>query len=151
MSFLDLKSFMHESLRIEGINRLPSEKEMMATRMFLAIKRPTASNVEEIVEVYQPNAVLRREEGRNVSVGGYHAPAGGPFVERQLGELMVRVVNGHFPPWRNHCDYELLHPFTDGNGRSGRTVWLWQMMNEGLDVSLPFLHRFYYQTLASQR
>lgn len=47
------------------------------------------------------------------------------------------------PPWEVHIAYEMLHPFTDGNGRSGRMLWAWQMRNFPLD----FLHTFYYQTL----
>ena len=40
------------------------------------------------------------------------------------------------------------HPFTDGNGRSGRALWLWQMNNH---APFGFLHTFYYQTLENSR
>ena len=36
----------------------------------------------------------------------------------------------------------------DGNGRSGRALWLWQMVNQhNYDMRLGFLHLWYYQSL----
>jgi hypothetical protein len=37
-------------------------------------------------------------------------------------------------------------PTTDGNGRSGRALWLWCMRGR---APLGFLHQFYYQTLGA--
>ena len=53
-------------------------------------------------------------------------------------------------PWVFHVQYERLHPFTDGNGRSGRALWAWQMMRRREGLALGFLHRFYYQTLVAR-
>jgi len=40
----------------------------------------------------------------------------------------------------------------DGNGRSGRAIWAWQMLGDEQDpFAIPFLHRFYYQTLDASR
>lgn len=50
-------------------------------------------------------------------------------------------------PYKIHLLYEDLHPFTDGNGRSGRAIWLWQMERQG-GTRLSFLHWWYYATLA---
>ena len=53
---------------------------------------------------------------------------------------------------RGQCAYEMLHPFMDGNGRSGRALWAWMMLRLGQDpFALLFLHRFYYQTLENSR
>ena len=50
------------------------------------------------------------------------------------------------------CRYETLHPFMDGNGRSGRILWAWQMIEHNIapGLSLGFLHAYYYQTLAAR-
>ena len=53
--------------------------------------------------------------------------------------------------WQTHNDYENLHPFTDGNGRSGRMLWAWQMRNDDDAMARGFLHTFYYQTLSACR
>ena len=49
-------------------------------------------------------------------------------------------------PFAVHVAYENLHPFMNGNGRSGRALWLWHM--GGIEkVPLGFLRTWYYQSL----
>ncbi len=83
----------------------------------------------------------------SVSVGRHCPPDGGPEVERSLRKL-VRRADGDGEPYSTHCAFEALHPFTDGNGRTGRMIWAWMMKEQkDYDFSLLFLHKFYYQTL----
>lgn len=150
-----ISEFLDESLRIEGITRGPNKDEIDATRMFLEQDPLRIEHVLNLQVVYAPNRPLRDRAGMDVRVGGYYPPRGGITIPGRLGNLIEKVNRGDGSPWENHVAFEALHPFLDGNGRTGRAVWLWQMIrDDGVDraFSLPFLHRFYYQTLdASDR
>lgn len=52
--------------------------------------------------------------------------------------------------WELHALYEQIHPFEDLNGRTGRILWAWRMIQEGRDPFwMPFLQAYYYQTLSN--
>lgn len=144
----EILEFIVESNRIEGIHRAPTWDEIAATEKFLRLSRIEIDDLAALVGAYEPGAVLRGAPGLNVRIGGRRAPDGGPKILTMLGELL-RIVNKSLTtPYEAHRVYEYLHPFTDGNGRSGRTLWLWMM--DGVS-SRGFLHEFYYQTLENFR
>lgn len=145
-----LEMFVHESNLIEGIRRAPLPLEIEAHRLFLD-HLPGDINIGHLcsfVRMIQPDAVLRNRQGLNVRVGNHVPPLGSPEIAEQLKTLLVEAQN--FPRRRvysTHVRYEKLHPFTDGNGRSGRALWLW-MMGGPEQVPLGFLHHWYYQSLS---
>lgn len=144
-----LDDFVRESNRIEGIHREPTAEECAATIRFLSRGCVTISDLCDLVAVYQPDARPRFVQGLDVRVGQHVPPRGGPHIQHALQALLVEV-HGSLSPYRGHIDYETLHPFTDGNGRSGRALWLWQM--GGINrAPLGFLHHFYYQALQNSR
>jgi hypothetical protein len=144
--------FVQESNRIEGIFRDPTPEELEATEAFaLSMSGPYIEDVIGLVSVFAPGHRLRDTVGLDVRVGNYVAPLGSPEIRSDLERLLYRVRRANLrddqEAYECHIAYEKLHPFTDGNGRSGRAIWLRMM---GGRAPLGFLHKFYYQTLAAR-
>lgn len=141
------REFVRESNRIEGYTYEPTDAEVEVFVKLL--RRPTLDlgTVEAFVSVIAA-ARLRDQVGMDVRVGSHIPPRGGPEIRERLRRLLDDITQERLTPHAAHIAYETLHPFMDGNGRSGRAVWAWQMARDGHDpFALPFLHRFYYQTL----
>lgn len=145
--------FVRESNRIEGIHRDPSASEVEAFREFLDLPLVTVGELESLVDVFQPGARLRRTQQMNVTIGGHRPPRGGLLLITRLEEILGYANESEWSPFKTHCAYETLHPFMDGNGRSGRALWAWQMIHADIwpRLDLGFLHAFYYQTLSETR
>jgi Fic family protein len=142
-------AFVRESNKIEGITREPTEDEVEECVRFLQLPKITVSELIRFVSVYQPNAELRDRRGLNVLVGNHIPPPGDIIIRAHLEDILEKV-NEPIPQdckqeyaFIAHSAYETLHPFTDGNGRSGRMLWLWMMQ----EAPLGFLHTWYYQSL----
>lgn len=143
-----LTLFIKQSNLIEGIERKPTAAEFDAHKHFLALDQITIPDLQAFVEVVAPGKPLRCSPGMNVRVGSHIAPPGGPDIVVQLQAILDGANVGWTDPWRTHCLYEQLHPFLNGNGRSGRVLWLWQQRGKPLPPLL-FLHAAYYQALAA--
>ena len=146
---LTVEEKIAESNRIEGITRPPTNAEIEEFHKFLGLKQVTPEDLAIFVRVYQPNAKMRTEHGMDVQVGGHVPIRGGPKVLEELQHI-VDMANKHpQDAFIIHLKYEMLHPFMDGNGRSGRMLWYWCMEKSGQRrlADLGFLQAFYYQTL----
>lgn len=151
-----IAAFVRESNAIEGITRDPTPQEIDATIAFLS--SPLAlESVIALQAVYAPGKPIRDRAGMNVRVGSYIAPGGGRDIHVKLRRIIDRVNSSSHNRFATafydrHVEFEMLHPFVDGNGRTGRALWAWHMLSRGQNpFSLPFLHRWYYQSLEASK
>lgn len=73
---------------------------------------------------------------RKVYIGGHE---GKPFyiVPDLINQWLIEAnerSNDEESIKGNHCFYEAIHPFLDGNGRSGRLFMNWQRIKVGLPI-----------------
>jgi hypothetical protein len=141
-----------ETNKIEGIIGA-TLKEVKELERFVGLEHISVGELTKFLSVFEPTAVMRVQSGMNVRVGTHLPPSGGVGIMYRLDNILANINEGTFTAFENHCDYETLHPFTDGNGRSGRALWTWQMKNEGYfgRLEMGFLHNFYYQALEASQ
>ena len=135
------------------------------------IRLNTILRVQEAVE--QSNAGLRKVPGtvlknQTTSAVVYEPPQDAVLIEKLMAELVefIHAGNGQKdeldPILRMaiaHHQFESVHPFYDGNGRTGRILNLLMLQREGLlDLPVLYLSRYitstksqYYQLLQSTR
>lgn len=161
-NYKNMSNFILESNAIEGIFRDPTEREVQSSLDFVLYSGIiTVGDVENMVNIYTNyHGPFRSKVGMDVRVADHIPPPGGPDIRPALEEILERVNDPDACPWETHILYETLHPFMDGNGRSGRILWArqmyhgWQFRNWRMTKEFPpvtFLQQFYYQTLSNVR
>lgn len=146
--------FVAESWEIEGIALGAIDLSIITDRHKAFVDRgtPTVDSLWRLAQSFAGGR-LRDQKGMNVTVGGSAVPSGGPYIPKRLDQILegVRVEKDKRSIFRAHRSFEQVHPFTDGNGRVGRLLWLWHMNKIGDDSwksrAKPFLHTWYYQSL----
>lgn len=152
----------------------PHTKEVLRYREalfhgFSALKtRPLTSNlfIEIVQRIKQtgfqiraiPGTALKNEQGEIV----YTPPVGETVIRDKLSNLEQFIhADDDLDPLVKmaviHYQFEAIHPFPDGNGRTGRIINLLYLVDKGLlDIPVLFLSRYiiahraaYYQGLRS--
>ena len=142
----EARGFQSESNRIEGIT-YATEAETAALMRFLGAERLQISDLVDYVSIIAPHARLRDEAGiPNIRFGDYIAMTSGPWIREDLKRTIQQANNVQLSPHEIYMHYQFLLPFTDGNGQSGRALWLWMRG----DASRSFLLQFYRDTLLHQ-
>lgn len=133
-------------------------------RVFNEIKETTEGFRSPVSRVY----IRMGGSGPNAGKPIYTPPRGVGVIDQKM-ENLINFLNGEMDVPNEpllklaiaHYQFEVIHPFTDGNGRTGRIMMINYLCNEGLlDYPILFLSRYimehkqeYYELLAgiSQR
>lgn len=149
MTARDLTAFVNASNAIEG-EGLATEQEL--NWHFALIDPNIPLNVEWVCKCQagiKTDAPLRGNPGMNVRIGSHFPPKGGPGVVHAFERLLADINN--MPAIVFYTAFQNLHPFMDGNGRIGRTLYLRLKLNIGADTSRLFaghiLEDFHYAML----
>ncbi|MDN5215351.1 Fic family protein [Fulvivirgaceae bacterium BMA12] len=149
---------------------------------FEYMKQKEAFDIDYLIEMYREikeasdgirppfTSVLIRKGGSGPLAGQtiYTPPRGEGILEDKLTNLLAFMNDDHTYPLDpilkmaiGHFQFEAIHPFRDGNGRSGRVFNIHYLTHKGLlDFPILFLSKYiidnkdaYYHTLAgvSQR
>jgi len=131
------------------------------------IRMSTILRVQE--EVEQNNAGFRKVPGtvlKNQATGAvvYEPPQDAVLIEKLMTQLVDFIhADDEFDPLLRmaiaHHQFESIHPFYDGNGRTGRILNLLMLQREGLmDLPVLYLSRYitatkdqYYRLLQATR
>ena len=118
-------------------------------------KRPLGTNTAVLVyqALLNTTAGIRKVPGTcigNPSTGEvvYTPPEGDSLIRHRLSdwELFLHAPDGPDPLIRlamTHYQFEAIHPFTDGNGRTGRILNLLYLIQSGLlDIPVLYMSRY---------
>ena len=86
---------------------------------------------------------FRFKIGLNITINGKYK-IGGNMVKCELEKILKYPKEKYL---RQHVDFEILHPFTNGNGRVGRALWLRNNFDRYTKSDKTFLELFYYDTI----
>lgn len=120
-----VSDFVRGSNRISGILREPTAAELAAHRGLLAAGSLRVENLELFTHHVAPGAVLRGSPGVDAASCD-EMPAAD--IRADLDTILLAAQTRSASPQRLHRIYKMLRPFTDGNGRGARAVWMWQVM-----------------------
>ncbi len=140
----------------------PQTKEVLRYRSALKHgyetlgERPfSVSLLRDLCSILRGESVDFRKAGEDVFIGNprtrkvrYAPPRGGPLINEKLANLesyllandgpdpLIRMAVGHY-------QFEAIHPFTDGNGRTGRILNILYLLQTGL-LEIPVLYLSHY-------
>lgn len=123
------------------ICQLVSEKEKLSERIIKQV------HFLVLADKPQDRGIYRRVPVR--IMGAYHMPAAPYNIEPEMNKLLVDYHNSkeHIITKlaRFHIEFEAIHPFIDGNGRTGRLLVNLELMKNGYPpIDIKFTDRIKY-------
>jgi Fic family protein len=127
---------------------------------FLYVRHLVTDNVvmpEQVIKEIHSLVLMDRPDDKGVYrripvkiMGAYHEPPQPYLIPDQMERLILEQKDSKRHPLENaalfHLDFEGIHPFIDGNGRTGRLVLNLMLMQSGfpaIDVKFADRKRYY--------
>jgi Fic family protein len=138
----DIFSYVHHSNLIEGID--DSQEDLRSLRAWKwLVKQPhiTQSILLNLHRKITSSQLSADQAGQyrkvDVRVGNYYPPAA-LSAQAQIYGWLVDLDEGwsRLDPKKMHIRFEKIHPFIDGNGRTGRMLMWWHELKLGRTPSL---------------
>lgn len=130
------KLWIHESNLIEGIDS--SSMDILSMRAWRKLKDRKLFTLRNILICHKHIVGNESWAGKlrtcNVTVGN-HKPMDYSFVRKSMLRWVSKFHNAQTEEFiqKAHIEFEIIHPFQDGNGRTGRMVMNWQRIKAGLE------------------
>lgn len=136
----------------EGYNKI-KEEGRITTNIIIDIYRKVKQTYDGI-RPYQAEIVIKKRGwGTLVGETVYTPPRGKGVVEKMLADLVEFMNDDQKYPIDHllkmamaHYQFEAIHPFRDGNGRTGRILCILYLIEKGLlDMPILYLSSFIIQ------
>lgn len=133
--------FIHQSNLIEGYDSSEVDKMSLGAWEWLVLQDELSHGVicktQKTITTFQDDlrpherGYYRSMAKVNVYVGNHYAP-----MWHMVDSLMSNwLLDYKGLGWKAaHIRFEQIHPFADGNGRTGRMLMNWQRLKEGLPL-----------------
>lgn len=137
-----MKQHIRESNLIEEVDDPKEDKQSMKAWEYLKdrqiVNHKSLLKTHRLITVNQlPPEVSGEYRDCMVSVGGRLCPA--PYMAHQLIHNWLWDMMEHWDtldPKEMHVRFETIHPFVDGNGRTGRMMMWWHERKQGKKPTL---------------
>jgi Fic family protein len=126
----------------EGYNSL-KKNNLLTINLIIKIFQKIKNTNEEVRNT--PGTIIRNSRGETI----YTPPDVEGIIRNKLGNLEKYIHNQEdktdplIKLAVNHYQFEAIHPFTDGNGRTGRIMNILYLVHQGLiDLPVIYLSRY---------
>ena len=145
----DVEKFIHESNKIEDENSIVAHDDAMKAWEYLKYKSFLTPEVILGVHHFLMGRIAPEIAGEwrtcAVRIGGHTKKfVSTQLIQEQVNNVLLMMGTSPELPQKDledwvinsHVLFEDVHPFVDGNGRTGRLIYLWHRMKLGLPIHI---------------
>lgn len=135
-----LEMFITESNEIEGIFSKGQVK--YSQKAYNITKEITPKSILKMHKIIIENLnkpIAGKFRDKVVYIGGRICPT--DYLDDRIRDLCEVVPRDGLSALNWHINFEIIHPFLDGNGRTGRLIYYWHCQNIGIEPMM-FLAKY---------